>query len=335
MDQNFQRILIIRFSSLGDIVQAMGVLAPLKKAFPKSDIDWACRSEFAPLLQDRDEICRVFALKKSQGLLGLLCLGWRLRKKRYDLIYDAHSNLRGLVLWWILWPFSRSRWIRRSKQRWKRFLLFKLRINRFPAPFKGSLSYLRPLKKAFPQMDAPICRPWPKRPLPNPWEERLGAKLGQAVVLVPGAAWALKRWPLEHFKKLIELLPEQLFVVLGGAQEAFCQELENLFPDRVTNLAGKLDLADACSVVARAGLVIAADTGLIHVADLSGTPGISLMGPTAFGFCTHPHIHTLEVELACRPCTKDGRGRCSQDVYQKCMVEVTPQRVAEKALQLL
>ena len=155
------------------------------------------------------------------------------------------------------------------------------------------------------------------------------------MVLVPGAAWPLKRWPLQHFKKLIELLPEQLFVVLGGPEETFCQELEDFFPDRVQSLAGKLDLRDACSIVARTGLVVAADTGLIHVADLAGTPGLSLMGPTAFGFCTHPHIHTLEVELACRPCTKDGRGRCSQDVYQKCMLEITPQMVAEKALQLL
>ena len=148
MDQNFQSILIIRFSSLGDIVQAMGVLAPLKKAFPELDIDWATKAEFAPLLQDREEINQVFALQKVHGAFGdFLRLGWKLRKKRYCLIYDAHSNLRSLFLWWVLRPFSTSRWVRRSKERWRRFLLFQLGINRFPAPFKGSLSYFRAAQK--------------------------------------------------------------------------------------------------------------------------------------------------------------------------------------------
>ncbi len=335
--KNFQHLLIIRFSSLGDIVQAMGVLAPLKAAYPALRINWVTKPEFAPLLRAREEIDRVFVVDDKasclQNLLALLGLGWRLRQRRYDLAYDAHSNLRSTLLWWVLWPFSGTRWIRRSKERWKRFLLFRCRINRFPAPFKGAESYWRPLKKVLPQMDAPTAGHWPLWPLPTRWEERLGEKICGMIALVPGAAWPMKRWPLEHFKKLISLLPGQAFVVLGGPGESFCRELETSFPSRVANLAGQLDLSQACSVVARARLVVAADTGLLHVADLAGTPGIALMGPTAFGFCTHSHIHTLQVELLCRPCSKDGRGRCSQKIYQRCMVDITPEMVAEKVLQ--
>jgi heptosyltransferase-2 len=94
-------------------------------------------------------------------------------------------------------------------------------------------------------------------------------------------------------------------------------------------MAGKLSLMESMGIVKKSNLVISADTGIIHVADLIGTPGISLIGPTAFGFPTGAHIKTLEVDLPCRPCTKDGRGNCSQKVYQKCMVDITPEMVVK------
>jgi len=62
---------------------------------------------------------------------------------------------------------------------------------------------------------------------------------------------------------------------------------------------------------------------------------LSELLPTAFGFATNENIKTLEVELDCRPCTKDGRGACSQETYQRCMVEITPEQVAESALKIL
>ena len=197
------------------------------------------------------------------------------------------------------------------------------------------MSYWQPLQKLFASKLPPGSGHWPTHLLSGKWEEQLGKEVGERIILVPSAAWKMKRWPLEHFKELIRLLPHKKFFVLGGNRDHFCRDLETLSPRRVMNLAGKLDLKDSCSLVARAPLVISGDTGLIHVADLAGTKGIALMGPTAFGFCTYPHISTLEVDLSCRPCTKDGRGKCSQKVYQKCMVDITPKQVAQRAEQLL
>ena len=145
----------------------------------------------------------------------------------------------------------------------------------------------------------------------------------------------MKRWPVSHWKELIKRLDGFKIMLLGGASDSFCDELATVDPARVTNTAGKLSLVESCQLISRARLVIAADTGLIHVADILGVPGIMLMGPTAFGFPSGESIKVMETVLDCRPCTKDGRGRCSQNVWQKCMVDIAPEQVADVAKNML
>ena len=145
----------------------------------------------------------------------------------------------------------------------------------------------------------------------------------------------MKRWPLEHWKTLITIMPNARFIVLGGKEDLFCQELTDIDPVRVLNLAGKLSLIESCKLVQISELVISADTGLLHVADVLGVKGISLMGPTAFGFTISSLIKTLEVDLPCRPCSKDGSGSCSQKTYQLCMVNINPAMVANEAQNLV
>jgi heptosyltransferase-2 len=163
--------------------------------------------------------------------------------------------------------------------------------------------------------------------------ETVGDK--KIIALVPSAAWEMKRWPLEHWKTLITIMPNARFIVLGGKEDLFCQELTDIDPVRVLNLAGKLSLIESCKLVQISELVISADTGLLHVADVLGVKGISLMGPTAFGFTISSLIKTLEVDLPCRPCSKDGSGSCSQKTYQLCMVNINPAMVANEAQNLV
>ena len=226
-------------------------------------------------------------------------------------------------------------WITRPKDRLKRILLFSFRINTFPKPFKGIQSYRAPLENLDIHASADDKLVTWDFSLPSKEKVKPFVNDKKIIVLVPSAAWEMKRWPLPLWKKLIILMPEQHFVVLGGREDHFCEELKEVAPDRVENLAGKLSLVESCALIEGSDLVISADTGLLHVADVLGIKGLSLMGPTAFGFTIGKQIKTLEVELPCRPCTKDGRGSCSQDIYQRCMVEITPDRVALEARQML
>lgn len=316
-----KKILILRLSSFGDIIQALGIIGPLKEAMPETKIDWVAREDFTELLQSTQQLNKVWGLRRAEGLKGLIRLGLLLRKEQYTHIYDAHLSLRSRILRLLLWRWN-CQVIQRSKDRWKRILLFWFRINLFPRPYRGMLSYLAPLEK------------WQVRGKPQTIPLFKDVKLDHClpdnfIALVPSAAWKMKRWPLDHFKKLIALNPEVHWVVLGGPGDSFCSELEAISPDRVINLAGKLTLPQSSFIVQQAALTLSADTGLLHIADLTGAKAIALIGPTAFGHPTMDHVRTLEVDLACRPCTKDGRGRCSQEVYQKCMVQITPEEVSK------
>jgi ADP-heptose:LPS heptosyltransferase len=330
------KVLIIRFSSFGDIVQCSTVVELIRKQYPQARIDWVTRSDFDYLVKLNSHVHTVWSFNKKAGLKGLFELAKLLKEENYDHVYDAHNNLRSMILSFILRirRFNRPNWLTRSKDRWKRILLFTFRINNFPRPFKGIESYRAPLVKwGLTPADDDKMVEWnfseenQKKVLPF-------TRYTHPIVLVPSAAWEMKRWPLGHWKKLITLLPDRLFVVLGGREDHFCEELRAIDPTRVQNLAGKLSLVESCALIDQSPLVISADTGLLHVADVLGVEAIALMGPTAFGFTTSKKIITMEVDLPCRPCSKDGSGRCSQNVYQLCMVDISPEQVADEVRHL-
>ena len=235
-----EKILIIRFSSFGDIVQCMGALKTIKRLYPNGEIHWVTKSEFTSLLHLHPDVKKVWPLDKGKGVRGLLEMCRRLRREIFALFYDAHSNLRSRILkfflfssWKIFFP-NNVTWITRKKFRLKRFLLFKLGLNLFDNPFKGALSYQAPLLK---------LKKMPLYLQKNSWDfDRTVVKKvsnlifdkGESVVsLAPSAAWEMKRWPLEYWKKIIELCPNKKFIILGGPGDHFCQELENFFPLRV------------------------------------------------------------------------------------------------------
>ena len=330
------KVLIIRFSSFGDIVQCSSVVDLIAQKLPEASIDWVTRSDFSALVGLNENVDRVWAFQKKDGLAGLFKLANKLRSEKYDYIYDAHNNVRSTILSLFLKSFfsKKPNWVTRPKDRWKRILLFRFRINKFDWPFKGIHSYVKPLKEwgiTIKNIEKTHMVRWNFSPASDEAKAGYQKLAAESIVLVPSAAWEMKRWPLSHWKKLIKLLPDQKFVVLGGKEDTFCEDLKAVAPDRVTNLAGKLSLIESCGLITFSRLVISADTGLLHVADVLGKKGIALIGPTAFGFTSSPSIKTMEIPLVCRPCTKDGSGKCSQDVYQKCMVEITPEKVAAMA----
>jgi len=333
-----KKILIIRFSSFGDIIQALSVVSALKKNEKNFEIHWALRSDMRELASLHPDIDKIWSLDRKEGLKGLFSLAKNLGREHFDYVYDAHSNLRSFLLVFLLRFFGFFTFFKRPKKRFLRFCLFTLRIDFLKKDRRGMLTFQRPLEKLnlgefdssrvqwhFPQGMIDKCRQMIK--------EKFGE--GMFVTLAPSAAWEMKRWPLSYWKNLIELMSDTKFVILGGPNDFFCADLEKVAPERVMNLAGKLTLLESCALVKISPLVIVADTGILHVADLFGTSAIGLLGPTAFGFTTGKHVKILEVSLPCRPCTKDGRGKCSRKIYQQCLGDISPEEVAIEANRLL
>lgn len=329
------KILIIRFSSIGDIIQCMGVVGGLIRRFgPEVEIHWITRKDMTGTLATDGRIHRIWAFDKKTGLKGLLAMAGELAKEHFDYIYDAHNNIRSHVLKLRLapLPFIGPKVVTRSKERFKRFLLFRMGINRFDKPFRGMVSFQKPLRRwGIADFADDYCDYHFPEEIVKKFHDYIQPDM---VTLVPSANWEMKRWPVGHWRRLIELLPDKRFVILAGPSDTFCEEIRAVAPERVENLAGRTSLMESSYLVSRSRCVVSADTGFMHAADLFHVPALALMGPTAFGYPTGPTVRLMEVGMPCRPCTKDGRGGCKMAVYQQCMVDITPERIAAAVRQI-
>ncbi len=362
MSGQAKQVLIIRFSSFGDIFQALEAAHHLARE-GVGRVDWLVREDFADLLENQDVISSVHRFHRKSSAFRLIKLAWTLAG-RYSHVYDAHSNLRSLLVRWTIrfkWallrvaqPTSPARhMVTRSKERIRRFLFFKLRMKTLPAPYRGAESFLRPLRKWFPDLEydfksktwtppAQVAKPAKERGLPEFKTWRLRASEAPLIALAPSAAWPNKRWPVGRWREFVsewlKTSPDAKFLLLGGPDDRFLDEIENEFgSDRVYNAVGKVSLLESSILLSQADGVVANDTGLLHVADRLQIPSVVIVGPTAFGYPVAPASRVAEVPnedhpevLSCKPCSKDGRDACTNAVHLKCLLSVTPQHVARE-----
>jgi len=333
------KILIIRLSSIGDIIQCMSVITGLKNKYPDANIHWVARADLASLVKIDPRIDKIWEFDRQEGFTGVFKLGSKLKKEKYDYIYDAHSNIRSNILKLVLCPFSlcnllkKNRLVTRHKDRLKRLLLFKFGINMLPKPFKALNSFRQPIQK----WDvSEFNTPFEDWSFPRETELKISNLVldkmpdnAKWVTLVPSAAWELKRWPVAYWQELVKLREDLHFVVLGGPNDAFCADIKAVAPGRVINLAGATSLMESFCAVWHSPYVISGDTGFLHAADLFQKNGQALIGPTAFGFPSNPKMKVMEVDLPCRPCTKDGNVKCKLKEEKKCMMDISPQVVAD------
>ena len=345
MIQSRRKFLIIRFSSLGDVTQALSLPSRLSELSEQAEIHWVTRTDMAPLIEGHPFVSKIWKYDRSSGMTGLFQLIWALKKEGFSHIYDAHNNLRSHLISSFLRPplaFSRifdpPLFLRKSQKRWKRFLLFRFRINKFEMPFSGQRDLLEPLTQ---WGLVKIPPPAPQIKVHAPALEKAKALLleknikSSFIVLAPSAAYPLKRWPLDHFKKLIQEMPEEIFVCLGGKEDQFISELESVAPERVFNLAGQTDLQTSTAMISLGKYVVSNDTGLLHISEQLGKKTAALMGPAPFGFPSRETTKIFELDLTCRPCSKHGQGPCINPEYQKCLVDIRPETVAAEVRRAL
>ncbi len=327
-----KKVLIIRLSSIGDIIQCMSITGGFKNHYPDCEIHWIVRKDLASLLKIDPRIDELIEFDRKLGMMGLIKLAFKLRKVGFTHVYDAHSNIRSNILKIILRPFTIGpKLITRRKNRLKRFLLFKFRINLLPKPFRAFESFRLPLKKWGILNFFTLHDNWvfPKETEKN-CTELLKDQPLKTITLVPSAAWELKRWPVEYWKKLVSLLPDYHFTILAGPTDSFCEEIVSADPNRVLNLAGKTSLLESFCVTAKSKYVVSGDTGFLHAADLFNIPGCAIIGPTAFGYPTGVNMKIFERNLPCQPCSKHGNTKCKLSEIKKCLVDITPEQIVNE-----
>ncbi len=337
-----KKILILRLSSFGDIIQTLPCVDAL--AAESYDVDFLTKKAFLAPLKAHPQIRQIYTFETQGSSLWqeLRKVKDLIRTQEYDCIYDAHNNLRSTLIL-ISTFFLRLRLrlfsgkaltVRRPKSRFKRFLLFKLRIDRFPLPFVSADSFLNPLIKNKVLTQNPQAQKLPVNDTYNQNILKASAFTHPRpyICLAPSAAWPLKRWPLTHFQSLMDSMPDWDFIVIGGAEDTFTHELQT---PRLTNTIGQLSWADTGKAIKEARALVSADTGVLHWADYMGVPSVGLLGPTAFGVPFRKSTTIMNLNLSCSPCTKDGRGQCKIKETQKCLKEIYPHNVKQEILHLL
>lgn len=328
------KILIIRLSSIGDIIQCMGVIGGVLQKFPDAEIHWVVRSDMQQTLTIDNRISKIWAFDKKEGFSGLIRMTKELKKEKFDYVYDAHCNIRSGVIKAALKSSicARPKFVTRSKERLNRFLLFNFGINRFPKPFVGVESFRKPLAKIG---VSDFSGDFSDYHFSSELECKFkGLVPEKSITLVPSANWEMKRWPVEHWQSLIKLMPDYQFIVLGGPTDTFCADIAAVAPERTVNMAGKSSIMGSSYIISQSKFVVSGDTGFLHSADMFNIPTIALMGPTAFGYPIKSTSKVLSLNLKCMPCTKDGRGGCKDSKYKRCLVDITPQMVVDTILKM-
>jgi lipopolysaccharide heptosyltransferase II len=336
------RILILRLSSIGDIVLASPLIRALRRRFPQAQIDFVVKMQFVDLVRSNPRLDTVLTLDTKQGPRALKQLKKNLLSRSYDLIIDIHNNFRTAYLRRI----SGASVVILKKYKLRRFLLVKFGLDFYRRVVPVYQRYIDSVAALQVQDDgrgleffvAPDALVQIVSTLSS-----LGFHTGRLTFgMAPGAGFLTKRWPQEYFieiaKKLITNMGSHI-VLLGNQKEAdLCAAIEKNVGEGVVNAAGRFSLMESAAALAVCDLLICNDTGLMHLAAALKKPVIAIFGPTTRQLGFFPigqNCRVIEnMNLACRPCTHIGRDRCPKKHF-KCMREIFPEQVYQAVEELL
>ena len=331
------KILILKPSSLGDVVQALPVLRLLKRRWPDARVDWWIDARLAPLLEDDPDLTGLICFDRHRwGSLRLWPTAWRqtrrnlirMRQAHYDLVIDLQALARsGLVAW-----TTRGRLtIGLDDSREGAATFYDLRVAR-PSPLTHAVDwYLAVLRR----IEVPVHGDFEwlpqRRQVAAQIEARWPSDGAVWVALHPGARWNNKRWPVEFYGALVARLAAQQtrlrFAVLGSSDNrALAEAVCAARPDACLNMAGQNTLPEMVEWIRRCNALVSNDTGPMHVAAALGTPVIALFGPTE-PRRTGPYgqiDYALQTPLACVPCLNS---RCHHPRPIECLRSIAVDQV--------
>lgn len=312
------KILVVRFSSIGDIVLTTPILRCIKQQLKGVELHFITKHNFLSVIEDNKYVDKIYSIKSSLSEVIP-----QLKKEKYDYVIDLHHNVRTLKLKLALGKKSFSF----NKLNWQKFLIVNLKANKLPnihivdryfetVKYIGvqndnkGLDYFINEKD---EIDIPSS-------LPTLFHEQYN-------VLVVGGSYYTKQIPINQLKEICSKSSLPL-ILLGGKEDSnVAEQVYQLYKNKTINLCGKLNLNQSASIIQQSHKVIASDTGLMHIAAAYKKDIISLWGNTIPEFGMGPYLagkdsQILEVKgLSCRPCSKLGYKKCPKGHF-KCMNDI-------------
>ena len=332
------KVLILKPSSLGDVIHALPVLRLLKKHRPDARVTWWISSALAPLLEadpDLEDLLpfdrRRWGRPRHWPELAASVL--QTRARRYDVVIDLQALARSALFGWLA---NAGLTIGLEDSREGAHAFYDHPIRR-PSPLTHAVDwYLQTLAP----LGIPRTGAFDWIPLRKDVRDRVrqtwNVEGGPWVLLIPGARWFNKRWPSERFADLVRALcrrsPGFRFAVLGGGEDrAMGQAIHAAAPDRVMDLTGRTTLPEMVEWIRLGHVMVTNDTGPMHVAAALGKPVVALFGPTELRR-TGPYgqlQHVLRHDLPCAPCLKDS---CAWVRPMECLERISVDETVAQVL---
>jgi heptosyltransferase-2 len=328
------KFLIIRFSSIGDIVLTTPVVRCLRKQYPEAEIHFLTKYAFKSIVANNPYINKIHTLADSFELML-----HELATEEYDYIIDLHHNLRTLRIKRFLKNVQSFSF---NKLNVEKFVLTNFKINTLPKKHIVDrnletvktlgvindglgLDYFIPAIDHVKNDDIPTSH------------------MHGYIALVIGAALATKKLPLHKLQELCEAIQHPV-ILLGGREDyEDGKAIAKLDEIKIYNACGKFNLNESADLVKKAKLVITHDTGLMHIAAALQKPIISVWGNTVPAFGMYPYYgkrsamqyDVVEInKLWCRPCSKIGYKKCPRGHF-KCMEKIAVNDIVNLVMQRL
>ncbi|MFK7775218.1 MAG: glycosyltransferase family 9 protein [Saprospiraceae bacterium] len=309
-----KKVLIIRFSSIGDIVLTTPVIRCVKEQL-NCEVHFLTKKPFESILISNTHLDKIYTInKKVSEVLP------QLKLEKYDAIIDLHKNLRTLqIRQGLSVPYFSF-----DKLNWKKWLMVNLKINRLPKIHIVE-RYMNSVKKLGVVYDGKGLEPLKTEKQP----------LDDKIVFVIGGAHATKRLPVSKIISICLKIKSPI-ILLGGKEDATIGEeiVLNINEDRVINMCGKTTLQESIQLIKNARKIITHDTGMMHIAASFQKEIISVWGNTIPEFGMTPFYADgidrntiVQVDgLSCRPCSKIGFEKCPKGHF-KCMMEIDEEKI--------
>lgn len=332
-DPEIRRILIIKWSAMGDIVVSTTLMADIRKAFPHAQIDLALYPPWDSLFRGSDWFSNILAVNPRRGKPGGGVLRWlrQARAGRYDLIVDLQSNDRSGFLVALLRLLG-------GGGRYRIGLRRRFAYNICPASAPRSVHTIDLQREALQLAGIPTLTPRPVLPLTAEDRQRAGLLQQQEglthrkyAVLLPGsqAGGTIKRWGASRYARLAQLLHDdglEKVVLIGGPDEV--EECERILdachrPGWLVNLRGRTQIKEIVPLCEDALYVVGNDTGTAHIASCTDRPMVVVFGPTNPLRCkpVGDNVVALQADVPCINCYQKG---CD---HHSCMERITPEQV--------
>ncbi len=313
------KILIIRFSSIGDIVLTFPVITALRRAYPHSEIHFATKRSFEALLAGSNEINKAHFLDDSFRVFKK-----QISDESFDYVIDLHHNLRTRRLTLGL----SGKTARFHKLNFKKWLLTRFGWSTLPNVHIVE-RYLQTLDQLGLKYHHPVENTFH---IPGASKVSISESfpaLGDSyIALAIGAQFSTKKLPKEKWLELIQQIPFPMIILGGKMDQSNADWLMDHAPTKqLINATGKLSIIQSASVISQAQSIITHDTGLMHIAACFKTQIITIWGNTTPDFGMSPYRpngmgkdHQFQVnDLKCRPCSKIGFQSCPKGHFA-CMM---------------